>query len=395
MTARLAWGMCAASVVLTAIGLVFVAVNGETARGATLGSPTFDTAFSVIYLAFPVVGALIASRQPRNAIGWVFLVAGLGKAVDYAFLGYATRGLIEDPGSLPGAALAGLIADLTWVPTLLGGTALLFLLFPDGRLPSPRWRPALWLVALLMLGYVVGTMLRPGPLYYFPAVRNPLGAESAGSVPRLLVDGSSFVAIGLILAAVVSLVARFRRSRGQERQQLKWLAYAAGLLALSTPVQPLLADVELAGFVISDVVFGLLMSLLPVAVGIAILRHRLYDIDLVINRTLVYGVLTATLALTYLGLVLLISLAIGKSDVAVAGSTLAVAALVRPARERIQAVVDRRFYRRRYDAGLTVEAFAARLRDELDLETLGADLRTVVAETIQPAHVSLWLRSVR
>jgi len=361
----------------------------------TLGSPAFDTVFSVIYLAFPVVGALIAARQPRNAIGWVFLATGLGKGLDYALLGYATRALDEEPGSLPGGAFAGLIADLTWVPSLLGGTALLFLLFPDGRLLSPRWRPALWLAAAVTLAYMVGTMLKPGPLYYFPAVENPLGVEEIGSITGRLADGSGFVAIPLILAAVASLVARFRRSRGQERQQLKWLAYAATLLALSAPVQPLLDDLELAGLAISDVVFGLLICLLPVAVGVAILRHRLYDVDVVINRTLVYGALTATLAGTYLGLVLLISLAIGQSDVAIAGSTLAVAALVRPARVRIQALVDRRFYRRRYDAALTLEAFGGRLRDELDLEALGGDLRSVVRETVQPAHVSLWLRSAR
>jgi len=385
----------AACVVLTAIGLAFVASNGGTAEANTLGSPAFDTVFSVIYLAFPVVGALIAARQPRNAIGWVFLATGLGKGLDYALLGYATRALDEEPGSLPGGAFAGLIADLTWVPSLLGGTALLFLLFPDGRLLSPRWRPALWLAAAVTLAYMVGTMLKPGPLYYFPAVENPLGVEEIGSITGRLADGSGFVAIPLILAAVASLVARFRRSRGQERQQLKWLAYAATLLALSAPVQPLLDDLELAGLAISDVVFGLLICLLPVAVGVAILRHRLYDVDVVINRTLVYGALTATLAGTYLGLVLLISLAIGQSDVAIAGSTLAVAALVRPARVRIQALVDRRFYRRRYDAALTLEAFGGRLRDELDLEALGGDLRSVVRETLQPAHVSLWLRSAR
>ena len=394
MTARIAWGLCAACFVLTAVGLGFVAVNGGTPAN-TLGSPAFDTVFSVVYLAFPLVGALIAARQPRNAIGWVFLVTGLGKGIDYAFLGYATRALAEEPGSLPGGALAGLIADVTWVPSLLGGTALLFLLFPDGRLLTPRWRPALWLVALVMLVYVVATMLKPGPLYYFPGVANPLGVEEGRLVIDPLVDWSGSAAILMILAAVLSLVARFRRSSGQQRQQLKWLAYAAGLLALSAPVQPLLDDVAIAGLAISDVVFGLLICLVPIAVGIAILRHRLYDVDLVINRTLVYGALTATLAGAYLGLVLLISLAIGESDVAIAGSTLAVAALFRPARARIQALVDRRFYRRRYDATLTLEAFGGRLRDELDLESLAADLRAVVAETVQPAHVSLWLRSAR
>jgi len=386
-TTRLAWGLCASCVVLTAAGLVFAAVN-EAAPVNTLGSPAFDAAFSVVYLAFPVVGALIASRQPRNAIGWLFLVAGLGRSVDYAFLGYATHALLEAPGSLPGGALAGLAADVTWVPSLLGGTALLFLLFPDGRLPSRRWRPLVWLIGAVTLAFVAGTVLNSDTLYYFEAVENPLGVEGAGASG--IVDAAGIAAIALILTAVASLVIRFRRARGQERQQLKWLVYAASLLFLSTPIQPLLG-----GGLGSDVLFAVLISLLPVAVGVAILRHRLYDIDLVIRRTLVYAVLTATLAAAYFGSVLLVGLAVGESGFAVAVSTLAVAALFRPARARIQGAVDRRFYRRRYDLALTLEEFGGRLREELDLEALGADLSAVVQETVQPAHVSLWLRSPR
>ena len=384
---RLAWGLCAACFLLTATGLAFIAVN-ETSPVNTLGSPEFDALFSVVYLAFPVVGALIASRQPRNAIGWLFLVAGLGRGLDVALVGYATH-------ALPGSAPAALIADVAWVPSLLGGTALLFLLFPAGRLPSRRWRPLVWLVGAVTLAYVLGTLLNPGPLYYLPEVDNPLGVEGAGSVGDVIVDGAGSVAILTILVAVASLVARFRRSRGQERQQLKWLVYAAALLFLSAPVQPLLGGFEIAGVAISDLVFGALISLIPIAVGIAILRHRLYDIDLVIRRTLIYGALTATLGAAYLASVLLVSLAVGESGLAVAVSTLAVAALFRPALARIQAVVDRRFYRRRYDAGRTLEAFGGRLRDELDLEMLTRDLRGVVRETVQPAHVSLWLRSAR
>ena len=382
---RLAWGLCAVCCLLTAVGLAFTVVN-ETSPVNTLGSPEFDALFSVVYLAFAVVGALIASRQPRNAIGWLFLVAGLGRGVDFAFVGYATR--TDSP-------IAALIADLAWVPTLLGGTALLFLLFPAGRLPSRRWRPLVGLIGAVTLAYVLGTALNPGPLYYLPQVENPLGVEGAGSVTSAIVDGAGTVAIATILAAVASLVARFRHSRGQERQQLKWLVYAAALLFLSAPVQPLLSGLEVAGVAISDMVFGALIALIPIAVGIAILRHRLYDIDLVIRRTLVYAALTATLGAAYLGSVLLIGLAVGRSGFAVAVSTLAVAALFRPALARIQAVVDRRFYRRRYDAGRTLEAFGGRLRDELDLEALTADLRGVVRETVQPEHVSVWLRSAR
>ena len=380
---RLAWALLVGCVVLTTAGLVFAVLNRGSPQVNTLGSRGFNALFSVVYLAFPLVGALIAARRPRNAIGWLFLAAGLGRAIDYAFLGYATYALVTEPGSLPGGALAGLVADLTWVPSLLGGTALLFLLFPHGRLPSRRWRPLVALVGVVTLAYVVGTALNSGPLYYLPGVDNPLGVAATTAV----VDAAGVVAIALILVAVGSLVLRFRRSRGQERQQLKWLVYAASLLFLSTPIQPLLG-----GGLGSDVLFAVLISLLPVAVGVAILRHRLYDIDLVIRRTLVYAVLTATLAAAYFGSVLLVGLAVGESGFAVAVSTLAVAALFRPALRRIQAVVDRRFYRRRYDAAVTLEAFGARLRDELDLETLVGDVRGVVRETVQPTHVSVWLR---
>ena len=395
MTARLAWGLCGACIVLNLIGLVLLVVNGSTAPGSTLGSPVVDAGFSALALAFPVVGALIASRQPRNAIGWLFLGTGVAQGLELALLGYAMRALVEAPGSLPGGALAGMIADLVWVPILVCAIAGLCVLFPDGRLPSARWRPAVWLGVAFTAGYVAGTMLKPGPLYYFPAVDNPLGVERAGSVTRMIVEGSGYAAIALVLVSVFSLVVRFRRSRGQERQQFKWLAYVAGLLALATPVLVVLGDVDIAGAPLSDLVFVSLICFMPVAVGIAILRHRLYDIDVVINRTLVYGALTLTLGAAYLGSVLLIGLAVGDSGVAVAGSTLAVAGLFGPARARIQALVDRRFYRRRYDATLTLEAFSGRLRDELDLEAVGGDLRGVVRETVQPAHVSLWLRGER
>ena len=375
--------MLGACVALTVAGLVFAALNRGSPQVNTLGSREFDALFSVIFVAFPLVGALIAAREPGNAIGWLFLVAGLGRSIDYAFVGYATYALVTEPGSLPGGALAGLVADLTWVPSLLGGTALLFLLFPHGRLPSRRWRPVVWLIGAVTFAYVAGTAVNSGPLYYLPGVDNPLGVAPTAVV----VDVAGALAIGLILVSVASLVLRFRRSRGQERQQLKWLVYAASLLFLSTPLQPLLLEST-----VSDLLFGVLISLLPVAVGIAILRHRLYDIDLVIRRTLVYAVLTATLVATYLATVLLVGLAVGESGFAVAVSTLAVAALFRPALTRIQAVVDRRFYRRRYDATMTLEAFGARLRDELDLEALTGDLRGVVEETVQPSHVSVWLR---
>ena len=280
----------------------------------------------------------------------------------------------------------GLIA--VWIP----------LLFPDGRLLSPRWRPVLWLAFLDIALSVSGAMLKPGPLelQQSSGIDNPLGVD--GGLPGTLSDLEVPVGATALILAGASVVVRFRRSRGLERQQLKWFALVgvatAVCLAVAIFFGTILADHRYNAVAVTGWLTGLaLLGIgLPVATGFAILRHRLYDVDVVINRALVYGALTAMLGAVYLGLVLLIGLAVGRSNLAIAVSTLAVAALVRPARARIQGVVDRRFYRRRYDAGRTLEAFGTRLRDELDLETLGADLRGVVDETMQPAHVSLWLR---
>jgi hypothetical protein len=396
--ARSLWGL---ALLLTVVGVALVAVNGSAEHSNPIGSPRFEALFLLAIFAFPTVGVLIATRHPGNAVGWVFLGLGVAGALQGVLVGYSTYALVRDPGSLPAGAAAAFGGDL------LAGSApavcipLLLLLFPDGRPPSPRWRLLVWLVALGTVSYVAGTVLLPGPLYFQAGVDNPLGVEGAGSAARTVLDVTSGVQVATIVAAIVALILRFRRSRGDERRQLAWLAYAGGILLLAMPVLILLGtyEVEVAGARVGDVLFTLLIAAVPVAVGVAILRHRLYDIDLVINRTLVYGALTATLAGAYLGCVLVFQLLLSPltedSGLAIAGSTLAVAALSRPARARIQAAVDRRFYRRRYDAARTLEAFTARLRDELDLEALAADLRRAVRETMQPAHVSLWVRSRR
>jgi hypothetical protein len=398
---RLALGLLALCVLLAAISLVFLALNGSTTHSNAIGEPAVEALFGLVYLTFPAIGAAIALRRPGNAIGWLFLVGGVGAQLEDAALGYATHAILEEPGSLPGGAAAAVIADTLWVPTMAAGISLLLLLFPTGRPPSRRWNVLIWIVAFDVAVYVTGTLLNPGPLYYFESVNNPLGIEGARDVIGPVVDlvGGPFLLT--TLAAAVALGLRFKRSEGVEREQLKWLVYAGALMVALTPVLVGLGEgsVELGGILVSDFLYGLMVGLLPLAVGAAILRHRLYDIDLVINRTLVYGALTAALVGAYVGFVLLLQLALSplteESDLAIAGSTLAVAALVRPLRARIQAAVDRRFYRRRYDARQTIERFGARLRDQVELDSLSGELRAVVAETMQPAHVSLWLRAGR
>ena len=291
----------------------------------------------------------------------------------------------------PGALLwfANWIFIWGFMPLMTG----LVLLFPDGRLPSRRWWPAGALTALGLGTLTVGYAFEPGSLDSYARADNPLATTGAlGEVSAFLqYFGYPLFALAAI-ASAAALFTRFRHSSGVERQQLKWMATAAALSVVAWFVNAVLDQ----AFGINSAFFlPIVLLALPVAATVAILRYRLYDLGRIVNRTLVYAGLTATLGATYLGLVLLIGLTLGTSDVAIAIATLAVAALFRPARARIQAVVDRRFYRRRYDAARTLESFGGRLRDEVDLDALQRELRGVVADTVQPAHVSLWLRSER
>ena len=352
-----------------------------------------DEGLLALLIGYATVGALIASRQPRNAVGWLLLAVALAFAVQGLGEVYVT---LEDA---PGREYVGWVASWSWFVWMILAAVVLPLLFPTGRVVDPRWRPVVFLgVAALVLS-IVGAAFKPGDLDLSAPVQNPFGAtgvwEDVAAAAATL--GDVFVATAFFLAGA-SLVVRFRGARGKERDQLKWFV----LVGLFTTAALLLAMLEVlfpggwrrvAGAIGWYGFLCLALIGVPAATGVAILRHRLYDIDVVIRRTIIYGGVTATLVAGYLGCVLLAQLVIGaESDLAIAASTLAMAALFRPARERIQAGVDRRFYRRRYDAARTLEAFGSRLRDELDLETLGADLGAVVRETVQPSHVSVWLR---
>ena len=383
-----AWSM----LVVFAAGLAFTAVLAilnETVAGdplALLYLPTFT--------AFMVVGALVVARRPANAIGWLFSAIGL-LALGASLAGeYTQYAYVTQPGALPFAV--GAAWYLAWAAFLVFGLTFTFtlLLFPTGRLLSPRWRPVAWLAGIQITATSVLAALQPTLSLEDQGrtIANPIGISGLpdpeqGAVGAVLIG--LFTAVSL--AACGSVVVRFRRARGEERQQLKWVAYAAALMVISTVV----VGVSVPGG--SDLTIALTIVLLPIAAGVAILRYRLYDIDRLINRTLVYGWLTAILGLGYAAAVLVLGQVFGgvgrdPSSWVVAGATLVVAALFQPARHRIQEAVDRRFNRRKYNAAQTIEAFSIRLRDQVDLDTLSSELLAVVDQTMEPTRVSLWLR---
>ncbi len=364
-----------------AVGAIgFLVVDDYSFWEALNEAPSVELA-----LALPVVGALVASRHPRNPIGWILCVSGITQGmVELTYL-YAQHSYVVDPGSLPGAGIAVWLSTWTWMPGF--GLLLTFLplLFPSGSLLSPRWRPVAWLS-----GVCLGSMVLLTAASQWSVRGPPLLGDLDDELPwfpplilLLLVCG---------VASTASLLLRFRRSRGEERQQLKWLAFALTALAVL-----FLSDALTSGDVQNSVIALVIIPCVPGAIGLAILRYRLYDIDRIINRTLVYGSLTAMLGLVYavvsLGVAALGSgVELFRSDVAVAGATLAVAAVFRPLRRRTQSFIDRRFYRNRYDAVRIVESFSARLREEVDLDSLTADLLATVNRAVQPANTSLWLR---
>jgi hypothetical protein len=378
--AWLAWSVCGLTVVLIACAVALAFLNRSD-----VGAVIFPLALTLS----AVVGGLVASRRPENPVGWFFLGSAGCFAITAVAAEYATYGL-------PGAQAMAWLQSWLWVPGVLLLLCFLPLYFPNGRLVSRRWR---WVVGLAILFCVTGAVLSaltPGEIPDMGIV-NPLGVEALRPVSELLEPVYLALYFFLFFASAASLVVRFRRSGSLERQQIKWLAFAA----LAVPVWFLTnAPIEAASRTLFIVMDALIFSaLIPVAAGVAILRYRLYDIDVVINRTLVYGTLTVLLAAVYFGGVAttqaIFRALTGQEQqpqLAIVVSTLVIAALFMPLRRRIQAFIDRRFYRRKYDARKTLEAFSARLRDETDLEALNAELVGVVRETMQPAHVSLWLR---
>jgi len=390
----LAWSLMVLSVVLFVGGIALGQMTRSTVPGRLYYGPV-DAVFNLAtVLTFSVGGAIIASRQPRNAIGWIFCGVGLVMAINSLAGGYAEYRLSggSSPGSL--AETAAWFASWSWSLLLYVPTSFLLLLFPDGRLPSPRWRPVIWCAAIGLIGFVAGYALEAGPLDDFSQITNPYGVESPILEPVRV--AGAILASASMVASAVSLIVRMRRAGRVERQQIKWLAYGGAVVVGAVFVSGVIG-IWSQDAAIALVGFGLLG--LPVFTGIAIVKHRLYDIDVIINRTLVYGSLTVLLVLVYFGGVTatqtLFRYLTGQEQqpqLAVVVSTLAIAALFTPLRRRIQSFIDRRFYRRKYDARKTLEGLSLKLREETDLEALNEDLVGVVRETMQPAHVSLWLR---
>jgi hypothetical protein len=381
---------------------IFVVVAASSAAAVGLavagGAGLFVVAFSVVVaLVFGLTGAIVASRLPRNAIGWIFCAFALLSCVSAVNDAYVSYG----EGGLPGRAW------LAWInvwsvnafsPALVG---ICFLLFPTGRLPSARWSPLAWAIVLGAAVHAVSTALSPGVMLDYP-IENPAGVGTAPWLRGLAEVSLIGLVTPLVLLAAGSLFARLRRSSGVERQQIKWFAYAAALLALflvvANAARALLGDISGTTLeAVVFVVFVVVISCIPISMGVAIMRYRLYDIDLIINRTLVYAALSAVLILVYLACVVLLqqlfrALSGETSQLAIVASTLAIAALFNPLRRRIQDVVDRRFYRARYDTRETLARFSVALRDEVELDALRLRLVGAVEETLRPEHVTLWLR---
>ena len=401
MTARrVAIGIWLGALLSAAVGLVLLFASRDAPVPDSWGFRGFTTTFAV---GFSSLGLLIVLAR-RNLIGWVFLVAGLLAGLQNFAEEYAIYGVLQRPGSLPHPEFFGWFESWMWVGMVATVAIYVPLWFPNGHFPSPRWR---WLgVATLVVAVALmtGLAINDGPLNNAPFLNNPFGVpgfhvlEVAGSDNGSGTPSNSPVFFLLYAAlfscataAVFSLVGRFRRAQGIERQQIKWFSFGSAVTAVAMIVGGTFQEYKLA-----QILFITAIELIPITVAIAVLRYRLYDIDVVINRALVYG---ATISIVGAGFVLaalflqtLLRPLTGGSDVAIAASTLATVAVFQPLRRLVQRAIDRRFYRSRYDAARTLDAFASRLRDEVDLEALRGELLAVIGETVRPSHARVWLR---
>ena len=390
--AWLAWSLCALALTLTALALLLLDRN-LAHPNAYVYDYWLDNTLGAI--SYAPVGVLIAARRPSNPVGWLLCLWSVALSIGHFSSQYAIYALLAEPRSLPAGEAMAWISS--WIlPIIIGVQVFAYLLFPTGRLPSRRWKWFAWLIVVFVVAGLITSAFSFGANAGLGPIANPLGVKGFSRA----YDGVLNMLPILYGAVALSLFVRMRRAAGVERQQIKWFAYAAAATILGIVFAYLIPDIiatprwfDRAGFALNIAV----MPAIPVSIGIAILRYRLYDIDVIINRTLVYGSLTATLVALYFGGIvvlqrLFVLLTGEQSTLAVVASTLAIAALFVPLRRRVQGFVDRRFYRRKYDARKTLEAFSAKLRDETDLGALNNELVGVVRETMQPEHVSLWLR---
>jgi hypothetical protein len=380
--------------VLSGAGTAF-AMGAVVLLALSWGAPLPDSwgfrGYHIIHaIGFTAVGAIVARRRRANAIGWLLLAAGVVAALGAFGLEYGIYTIVGEGNALPGGPVGAWLGSWIWVLYVAGILPFVLLLFPDGRLLSRRWRLVGWAAILSVVVTSAVMAFKPGPLQEAAYTDNPFPA-----LPLSLVDALAAIGIASILpvlgGASWSLVLRFRRSAGIEREQIKWLAFSAAPLVAAGFASAILPNK------VGQILFVFLLLSVPIAVGVAVLRYRLYDIDVLINRALVYGATSAGIAVAFFaGIVVLQTILrpfTNGSEIAVAAATLASVALAQPLRVRVQGMVDRRFYRSRYDASRTLDAFSLRLRDEVDLDAVRGELVAAVVDTMQPAHAGLWLKT--
>lgn len=388
-TGRLPWAICLVAILLMTIGFGLLVFTRDTLVGARWGSRWIIAPLAV---TFSFVGALIASRRPHNWVGWILLVVGLGSSLQFFLDQYAVYGLLTHPGSLPGAVWGAWAFNWIWAFFTAFALVFLPLLFPNGRIVSPRWKIVLWSGSIGFCLMSACYAFTPGPLQNFQLQRNPFGIEGTRDLFTALFAAGAVMVLVSSIAAASSLLVRWRHSNGPERQQLKWIAYAGAVMVVLVPFG-FFPSLQLGSLLFVAGALGL-----PIAIGAAILKYRLYDIDLIIRRTVTYALVSAVLFLVFFCSIVVLQQLFAsvtgtrQNELVTVLSTLVIAMLFVPLRNRIQNAIDRRFNRRKYDAQQVLLRFAETVRDETDLEMLSIDLINVVNETMRPRSVSLWLK---